>query len=757
MPKLIIDGHNVEVAPGTKVIAAAEQMGIMIPRFCYHPALGSVGACRVCAVKVIEGPVKGIQMSCMIDAVDNMVISTTDAEAVDFRRQVIEWLMASHPHDCPVCDEGGHCLLQDMTVSGGHGIRRFPGKKRTHQDQDLGPLIQHEMNRCIQCYRCVRYYREYTGYNDVGVTGIGARVYFGRQKSGTLESPFSGNLIDLCPTGVFTDKPSRFRGRRWDFERSSSVCIHCSLGCHTTVSSRYREIIRQEARYCPDINGYFICDRGRYGFYYAVMENRPRECRVYGKKKPLGAVSGTIGQKIDQVQREKGIETVACLGNAQRSSLETLGAISQLCEDRGWKSPAFWLDAGYAGKVRTAVHGMQEDIRASLDDISRADVVLAVGIDPVNEAPMSTLAMRQAQRNGASVIVINPKQVELPFDYDHVAVPIEDIGRFMAELIRNADPSEPEDTDVLAMFMEKTGSDVIDRETIALAGQLLKDAQRPVILCGTLIIDSVTIRAVSDAVIRLSSSGKKAGLCYAFAGANDVGAAMISNNTAAFDGILKSIEHETVKALILVETDPLGCYPDRERVENAFKKLDLLIVMDYLDSTSARAADIFIPTMTIFEAGGTFINNEGRMQRVFPAYRGGLPIVQANAGNHPPRAFYSEIPGSENVPAWSMFSVFIDSEIDQSDQRRSKIYDRLMKSSPFFNALAGDVPKQGILVYPERRRKWVSSPPIDSYTSDAGQTTGLPVKPFFGADELSRYSPCLQSFKERDRRIGSEK
>ena len=163
MPKLVIDDREIEVPAGTKVIEAAERLGIMIPRFCYHPGLGSVGACRVCAVKFLEGPFKGVQMSCMIDAKDDMVVSTTDEEAVDFRQYVIEWLMLNHPHDCPVCDEGGHCLLQDMTVSGGHGIRRYLGMKRTYEDQYLGPLVQHEMNRCIHCYRCSRFYQEFSG------------------------------------------------------------------------------------------------------------------------------------------------------------------------------------------------------------------------------------------------------------------------------------------------------------------------------------------------------------------------------------------------------------------------------------------------------------------------------------------------------------------------------------------------------------------------------------------------------------------
>jgi len=280
MPELIIDNRPIQVPAGTKVIEAAERLGIMIPRFCYHVALGAVGACRLCAVKFLDGPVKGLQMSCMIDAQDAMVVSTTDAEAVDFRRQVIEWLMLHHPHDCPVCDEGGHCLLQDHTESSGHAIRRYRGPKRTYHDQYLGPLLQHEMNRCIQCYRCSRYYQEFAGYGDLSALQIGNKVYFGRHSDGILQSPFAGNLADICPTGVFTDKPSRYVGRRWEYERTPSVCINCSLGCNTTVSARYREVVRLEARFNPVVNGHFICDRGRHGFAYASLAQRPRVFQI---------------------------------------------------------------------------------------------------------------------------------------------------------------------------------------------------------------------------------------------------------------------------------------------------------------------------------------------------------------------------------------------------------------------------------------------------------------------------------------------
>ena len=413
MPKLIIDEREIEVAAGTKVIEAAARLGIMIPRFCYHPALGAVGACRVCAVKVLEGPVKGIQMSCMLDAADGMIISTTDDEAIEFRRYVIEWLMMNHPHDCPVCDEGGHCLLQDLTVSGGHGIRRFPGKKRTYLDQDLGPLVQHEMNRCIHCYRCPRFYQEFCGYRDLGVFNIGNRTYFGRVESGTLEAPFSGNLSDICPTGVYTDKPARFFGRRWDYERTPTLCINCSLGCHTMTSVRYRKVTRQEARFSAAVNGWFLCDRGRFGFFYASLPARPRQARVNGETTAVEAALTYAREKLEAIRAAVGPQAVALIGSP-RSSLETLVMTDRAAKLKGWKTPSFFADADMVHKVKTAIARLEPELAVSLREVEQADLVLAVGADPINEAPMLALALRQAVRNGARVVVLDPRPVELP-------------------------------------------------------------------------------------------------------------------------------------------------------------------------------------------------------------------------------------------------------------------------------------------------------------------------------------------------------
>ena len=347
MPRLIIDEREIEVEEGTKVIDAAERLGIVIPRFCYHEALGSVGACRMCAVKFLQGPFKGVQMSCMIDARDGMVVSTTDDEAVQFRKRVIELLMMNHPLDCPVCDEGGQCLLQDETVSGGHGMRRFPGLKRTYHDQYLGPYIRHEMNRCIHCYRCSRFYQEFTGYRDLGALQIGSRMYFGRFSDGSLESPFSGNLVDICPTGVYTDKTARFKLRRWDLQRAPSICNQCSLGCATVANGHYRGVMRVEARFNSDVNGYFLCDAGRFGFSYANggsgRRDRPLSPMIAGVPASGPAALAAAREALESIEAKYGSAAVAAVGS-RRNSLESQCMLDLVCKTRGFRGPAFFTD-----------------------------------------------------------------------------------------------------------------------------------------------------------------------------------------------------------------------------------------------------------------------------------------------------------------------------------------------------------------------------------------------------------------------------
>ncbi len=267
MATVYIENRPYDVEPSHNLLHVCLSLGLDLPYFCWHPALGSVGACRQCAVKQFrdEKDTRGrLVMACMTPATDGTRISIGDAEAQAFRASVIEWLMVNHPHDCPVCDEGGECHLQDMTLMTGHTYRRYRFRKRTYRNQYLGPFINHEMNRCIQCYRCVRFYRDYTGGRDLDVFASHNHVYFGRYEDGVLENEFSGNLVEVCPTGAFTDKTlARHYTRKWDSQTAPSVCVHCGLGCNTIPGERYGILRRIVNRYHSQVNGYFLCDRWR--------------------------------------------------------------------------------------------------------------------------------------------------------------------------------------------------------------------------------------------------------------------------------------------------------------------------------------------------------------------------------------------------------------------------------------------------------------------------------------------------------------
>ncbi len=659
MPRLIIDDQEIEVPDGTKVIEAAERLGIVIPRFCYHEALGSVGACRMCAVKFLQGPFKGVQMSCMIDAQDGMVVSTTDPEAVAFRKWVIECLMLNHPLDCPVCDEGGQCLLQDETVSSGHAIRRFLGKKRTYRDQYLGPYIHHEMNRCIHCYRCSRFYQEFAGYRDLGPQQIGDRVYFGRFRDGTLESPFSGNLVDICPTGVYTDKPARFKVRRWDLERAPSLCIHCSLGCNTVGNAHYRAVMRIEARLNRAVNGYFICDECRFGFSYsnggAGHDMRPWSPRAGGLEVTARKAFETAAERLAEVAGKPApgeASPIAAIGS-DRNSLETQCMLKRVCRTNKWRDPVFFMDGAISRKVRSAVGKLDERIARSMCQIETSDFVIVVGADPLNEGASSALAIRQAFRRKAPVVVIDPRPVSMPLDFEHIAVGTDRLEICLGMLVRgvlgkDAPQKVAESARKLFKPLPAKYADQAIHARLMELSERLKAAREPVIVCGTDIVRETTPAFAADCALLMNDLGGRAGIFYLLPGADSFSSALLSGGS--LPDILDEIEKGSIRALVAVESDPFSHFHDRERLEQALSKLELLVAIDYLPTPMVERASVFCPSSTIFETGSTFINQEGRVQYAKPVHHGGKPIW----GEQPPHIVRDYVPGGDHRPAWEV-------------------------------------------------------------------------------------------------------
>lgn len=632
MPTIYVDNTPYEVKAGKNLLEACLGLGFDLPYFCWHPALGSVGACRQCAIKLFKDKddTQGrIVMSCMENVKDQLHLSISDATAKAFREQVIEWLMTNHPHDCPVCDEGGCCHLQDMTVMTGHHYRHYRYKKRTYTNQYLGPFLNHEMNRCIQCYRCVRFYRDYAGGTDLDVFAAHHHVYFGREKDGVLQSPFSGNLVEVCPTGVFTDKTlKQHYTRKWDLTAAPSVCQHCSLGCNTTAGERYGQLRSIGNRYHGEVNGYFLCDKGRFGYEFVNSENRITRPLI--RNRPIEAV--TEAELMTRLKQLLSYPHPLIGIGSPRASVESNFALRQLVGRENFYQGVDHEEARL-GRLVADITAMDAVHTPSLKEIEQADAVLVLGEDIWNTAPVMALAVRQAVMRSAATQAL--QQSHLPAWQDAaikewvqedkgflanatiLPSPLDDIstctlhaapadmaatGFAIAQAIHPALPPVPH---LKAALSDKAA-------TIAAA---LQEASRPVIISGISCQQEALVKAAFDIALALTIQGRKAMLAYTLPACNSMTLAMMQTPS-----VEKAIDRITLDSTVILLEQDLYRHLPPAKADAFFARSRNTIVLDALHSRTTEKADILIPAATFAEADGTLINNEGRAQRFYQVF-----------------------------------------------------------------------------------------------------------------------------------------
>lgn len=633
MATIYIDNKPYEVKDGQNLLHACLSLGFDIPYFCWHPAIHSVGACRQCAVKLFrdEKDLKGkIVMSCMTPAEHGTRISIDDPDAKTFRAGVIEWLMLNHPHDCPVCDEGGECHLQDMTVMTGHVYRRSRFRKRTHRNQYLGPFVNHEMNRCIQCYRCVRFYRDYAGGRDLEVFGSHDHVYFGRQKEGILENYFSGNLVEVCPTGVFTDKTlKRHYTRKWDLQTAPSLCVHCGVGCNTIAGERYGELRRILNRYHEEVNGYFLCDRGRFGYEFVNSEKRIRQAMILNKEKGLHEpVSGE--SILEHLSRILYFGAGVIGIGSPRASLEANFALRELVGQEHFFSGLSKSDYHLVSAI-TEILSKGPARSPSLKDVASADAVLILGEDLPNTAPMLSLSLRQSVRQKPMEI---PKKLNIPLWHDAAvrnAIQEQRGPLFVAtpdrtqldEIATETYRGSPHDLARLGFAVAHELDPRIppvpgmSGETISLAQRIarcLMDAKRPLILSGMGSGTEEVIHAAANVAWALCRKGHPAQLCFAVPESNTFGLGLMGgrNISEAF----RMVEEGRADTVIILEND-LYLREDAPMVDRFLNSCGHVIAIDHLSTRTTSKAELVIPCATFAESDGTLVNNEGRAQRFF--------------------------------------------------------------------------------------------------------------------------------------------
>ncbi len=653
MPEILFDGRKIAVPAGTNLVEAGLAAGVPVPVFCYHKDLGAVGSCRVCActIKGADGKPPRTVMACMTAAADGMEVTTLDKASVDLRRYVVEWLMLNHPHDCPICDEGGECQLQDVTIACGHSQRRVPTMKRTFQNQFLGEFIQHEMNRCITCYRCERFYKDYAGGDDFGSTGSRDRVYFGRFEDGPLESPFSGNLVEMCPTGVFTDKLFRYKSRVWDLEIGHSVCPHCSVGCNVHPGSRFRELQRVRVRDNPAVNGVFLCDRGQFGHGYVMDPERPMTVRLQGESTSWDQALGTAGAELLGIARHAGPASIAFVTSA-RASVETHAALEGLAEESlAGSRIAHFDDPDREARALVALQALAAAGCPPLDqgDLAHVDVLLIAGAALVNEAPLAALAARQVARRGGKVFVLAPGETYLN---DVATVIPAHPARLAAEL-----------GTVSAKLGDSNGAAADDpRLTLARA---LAAAKAPGILLGSDLVDGPAFQAGAALAKALAARGTAPRFGCVFPGPNGFGAAAMSAKPA-LPGILADLEAGKLQAMVLVECETSAWTP--AQVE-ALKQLPLCVVLDYLPGPLHQAAGMFLPTEATYETDGSYVNRAGRLQAFARSRRIGVPVRADFQGSSFPRDYAVEPPLGDVRVAWRVLEQLRQAALGKAEAR----------------------------------------------------------------------------------------
>src|SRR5579875_584709 len=669
--QLTIDGREIEAEEGAMLVDAAKLGDVEIPYFCYEPRLGNpVGACRMCLVE-IEGIPK-LQTSCSTPVKDGMVVHTQTPRVRAAQHAIVEFLLINHPLDCPVCDKGGECPLQDITFGWGRGISRLLEPKR-HFQKPLArsPLVAIDRERCILCYRCVRFAQEISEDYQLIFTERGAHTFVGTQDGRPYVAPFSGNIIELCPVGALTSQPYRFRARPWDIESAGSVCTLCPAQCNVSFTVRDERVMRVLARDHEGVDDGWLCDKGR--FAYQAIHSDDRITR------PLVRDGG----ELREVSWERAMETARGLAKHPGRIGALLGGgtsneegylVQRILRD-GLHSDD--IDSRGGGEIPNALARTlaAPELQASVPDIEFAHTVLLLGVDPLEDAPILDLRIRKGvRRNGVNLAVATARPTHLERNATHIAryAPgheAEFLDALHRTLTGEDDPTRPVGQTVtdLATQLREGGEDVVIlySERLAAAGAAL-------------------IARIAD---RLGLAGREgAGLIAIPAGANGRGLREAGAVPDALPGyaplpegtapgrsaaqIAQAAVDGEITALWLVQTDPVRDLPGRELWNRALHSAGLVVAHASVLTEGLREhANVIFPAESYAEKAGTVVHPDGRLQRLRVSIR------------HP----------GEVHPEWHTIAELAQAcGVDIQARRSEDVFDELVAAVPFYEGITLD-------------------------------------------------------------------
>ena len=563
MPKVTVDGLELEVPAGATVLQACEMAGKEIPRFCYHERLSIAGNCRMCLVEVAPGPPKP-QASCALPATEGQIIKTDSPMVKKAREGVMEFLLINHPLDCPICDQGGECDLQDQSVAYGRGASRFEENKRAVTEKYMGPIVKTAMTRCIQCTRCVRFTEEVAGIEEVGAIGRGENMQITTYLEHAMQSELSGNVVDLCPVGALTSKPYAFEARPWELKKTPSIDVMDAVGTNIRLDSRGRAVLRALPRINDDVNEEWASDKTR----HAVDGLTHRRLDKPYIRKDGKLVAASWAEAFDAIKANWSGDAAVIAGD--QVDCETMFAARAL-------AGASMLEGRQTGLAYDTSSLSAVNFNTTIAGIENADVILLVGSDLRREAPLVNTRIQKAiRKRGAKVFAIGPV------------------------------------TD-LTYKVEWLGDDLsaLSKAPKALA-DALKTAERPAIIVGG---GALRYEGVHGAALAFASKYKLVrdgwnGFNVLHFAAARMGGLMLGY---AHDGGIKALAAKSPKLAFFLAADEA----DYSLFAGSFK-----VYVGHHGDNGAHHADVILPGAAYSEKSGTYVNLEGRVQRgeraVFP-------------------------------------------------------------------------------------------------------------------------------------------
>jgi len=577
MPKLTIDGLEIEVEPGLTILQACEQAGIEIPRFCFHERLSIAGNCRMCLVHMERAP-KPVA-SCAMPVGEGMVIETNTPEVRAMRKGVMEFLLINHPLDCPICDQGGECDLQDQAMGYGGDRSRYQENKRAVEDKELGPLIETIMTRCIHCTRCIRFATEIAGVQEMGATGRGENMEVGTYVEKALTSELSGNMIDLCPVGALTSKPYAFTARSWELKKTESIDVFDAVGCNIRVDTRGAEVMRILPRINENVNEEWISDKSRFACDGLKRQrlDQPYIKRA-GKLVPASwdDAFAAIAQRLSGVSGNK---VAAIAGDL--ADCESMMALKDLMTALG--SPH--LDCRQDGAALDPSARAGYLFNSTIAGIEQADACLLIGTNPRLEAPVLNARIRKRFLMGHFPIAVVGPQEDLTYDYQHLGDTADVLksianGRHdFAKVLKSAEK---------AMLI--IGQGALARSD----GAEILGLAREIAEGRGMVNDSIGWNGFN---VLHTAAARVGGMDLGFV-PQDGG-----RNTEA---ILAGAGDGSIEVVYLLGADEI----DMAALSDAF-----VIYQGHHGDAGAHRADVVLPGAAYTEKNATFVNTEGRVQR----------------------------------------------------------------------------------------------------------------------------------------------